>query len=79
MTSWVESRPPTGTRWLLPLLFALQRDYGRGFAEKSLRRMVQFAECLPDSEIVATLSRQREPHARPNRAFQGRRGDARSW
>jgi hypothetical protein len=33
-------------------------DYGRGFAEKNLRRMVQFAEAFSDSEIVATLSRQ---------------------
>ena len=37
---------------------ALEADYGRGFAEKNLRRMVQFAEAFPDAEIVATLSRQ---------------------
>lgn len=33
-------------------------DYGRGFEEKSLRRMVQFAEVYPDEEIVASLIRQ---------------------
>jgi len=33
-------------------------EYGKGFAEKSLRRMVQFAEVFPDEAIVATLSRQ---------------------
>jgi predicted nuclease of restriction endonuclease-like (RecB) superfamily len=32
--------------------------YGRGFAEKSLRRMIQFADLFPDPEIVAALSRQ---------------------
>ena len=33
-------------------------DYGRGYSEKNLRRMVQFAERFPEQEIVATLSRQ---------------------
>jgi len=33
-------------------------DYGNGFSEKSLRRMIQFAEVFPEEEIVATLSRQ---------------------
>lgn len=36
----------------------LAHEYGRGFAEKSLRRMVQFADVFPDEQIVATLSRQ---------------------
>jgi predicted nuclease of restriction endonuclease-like (RecB) superfamily len=36
----------------------LTADYGRGFAEKSLRRMVQFARAFADREIVAALSRQ---------------------
>ena len=36
----------------------LTRDYGGGFAEKSLRRMVQFAAIFPEEPIVATLSRQ---------------------
>jgi predicted nuclease of restriction endonuclease-like (RecB) superfamily len=36
----------------------LVEAYGRGFAEKNLRRMVQFANSFPDAEIVAALSRQ---------------------
>ena len=36
----------------------LEVRYGRGFGEKNLRRMVQFATVFPDPEIVATLSRQ---------------------
>jgi hypothetical protein len=36
----------------------LTADFGRGFAEKSLRRMIQFADIFPDLEIVAALSRQ---------------------
>src|SRR4029077_12306141 len=35
----------------------LTADFGRGFAEKNLRRMVQFAETFPDRQIVVTLSR----------------------
>jgi hypothetical protein len=33
----------------------LQAEYGRAFSEKSLRRMIQFAEVFPDGAIVATL------------------------
>ncbi len=33
-------------------------EYGRGFAEKNLRRMVKFSGVFPDEQIVATLSRQ---------------------
>ena len=36
----------------------LTAEYGRGYTEKGLRRMIQFAETFPDMEIVATLSRQ---------------------
>ena len=36
----------------------LTLEYGRGFGEKNLRRMVQFAEAFPDREIVAALRRQ---------------------
>jgi predicted nuclease of restriction endonuclease-like (RecB) superfamily len=47
-----------GERIIVELARTLEADYGRGFAEKNLRRMVQFAEAFSDSEIVATLSRQ---------------------
>src|SRR5699024_4515459 len=44
---------------ILPTLAAqLVRDYGRSFADKNLRRMVQFATIFPDESIVVTLSRQ---------------------
>src|SRR5580658_715961 len=33
-------------------------EYGRGYSDKNLRRMVQFAEAFPEEEIVVTLSRQ---------------------
>ena len=36
----------------------LEARYGRGFGEKNLRRMVQFATVFPEAEIVATLRRQ---------------------
>src|SRR5689334_7324266 len=36
----------------------LEARHGRGFGEKNLRRMVQFATGFPDGAIVATLSRQ---------------------
>lgn len=36
----------------------LTTEYGRGFAEKNVRRMMQFAEVFPCVEIVAALPRQ---------------------
>ncbi|MGA8095900.1 MAG: DUF1016 N-terminal domain-containing protein [Steroidobacteraceae bacterium] len=36
----------------------LEARQGRGFGEKNLRRMVQFAELFPSAEIVAALLRQ---------------------
>lgn len=36
----------------------LEAHHGRGFGEKNLRRMVQFAEVFPNAEIVAALLRQ---------------------
>jgi len=33
-------------------------QYGKGFSEKSLRRMIQFGEVFPDQQIVASLLRQ---------------------
>ena len=36
----------------------LVEKYGRGFAKKNLRRMVRFAHAFPDTQIVASLSRQ---------------------
>ncbi len=36
----------------------LTAEFGPGYTEKSLRRMIQFAETFPDPEIVAALSRE---------------------
>ncbi len=36
----------------------LTQEYGRSFAEKNLRRMLQFAQTFPDEAIVAALRRQ---------------------
>ncbi len=36
----------------------LSKEFGRGFAEKNLRRMVQFVEAFPNREIVVSLIRQ---------------------
>lgn len=44
---------------ILPTLAAqLVKDYGNGFSEKNLRRMVQFATTFPDEKIVVSLIRQ---------------------
>jgi len=53
-----EERAPYGQE----IVFAVSREltlaYGKGFNEKSLRRMMQLSEAFPDEQIVATLSRQ---------------------
>ena len=36
----------------------LTECYGKGFSEKSLRRMIQFGEVFSDEQIVAPLARQ---------------------
>jgi predicted nuclease of restriction endonuclease-like (RecB) superfamily len=36
----------------------LVAEYGKGFSEKNLRRMIQFAEVFSDQEIVVSLTRQ---------------------
>jgi len=53
-----EKRAGYGEEILQTLSAKLVVEFGSGFAEKSLRRMVQFAEVFPDEKIVATLSRQ---------------------
>lgn len=53
-----EQRAGYGEEIVSTLSLALVAEFGRGFAEKNLRRMVQFAEVFLDREIVVTLSRQ---------------------
>ena len=47
-----------GERIVATLSRQLMAEYGRGYTEKNLWRMVQFAEAFPEQEIVATLWRQ---------------------
>lgn len=51
-------RAAYGAQIVATLSRQLVLEYGRGFAEKNLRRMVQFAQAFPDEQIVATLWRQ---------------------
>ena len=51
-------RADYGKKIVATLSRQLVSRFGTGFSEKSLRRMMQFAEVFPDREIVATLWRQ---------------------
>jgi predicted nuclease of restriction endonuclease-like (RecB) superfamily len=51
-------RAEYGKAVMASLSVSLAAEFGRGFEEKNLRRMVQFAEAFPDESIVATLWRQ---------------------
>ena len=53
-----ERRADYGAEIVRRLSAQLELEFGRGFGEKNLHRMVQFAEAFPDPQIVATLSRQ---------------------
>ncbi|WP_199789712.1 PDDEXK nuclease domain-containing protein [Sorangium cellulosum] len=52
-----ERRAEYGAEIVAALGRQLEARFGRGFGEKNLRRMVQFAEAFPDAEIVAALRR----------------------
>ena len=42
---------------ILPTLSAiLVPEYGQGFSERNLARMIRFAECFPDRDVVGALS-----------------------
>ena len=53
-----EKRAEYGQKIVAALGRQLEVEFGRGFAEKNLRRMVQFAEVFPAEKIVAALRRQ---------------------
>ena len=53
-----EKRAKYGDKVIATLSRRLEVEFGRGFAEKNLRRMMQFAELFPDEKIVAALLRQ---------------------
>ena len=52
------ARAAYGKELVATLAQELTRAYGGGFAEKNLRRMMQFAEVFPDEQIVVSLIRQ---------------------
>jgi hypothetical protein len=51
-------RATYGEEIIASLSRQLEAEYGSGFAEKNLRRMVQFAEVFSDEQIVVSLIRQ---------------------
>lgn len=51
-----DKRAEYGTQIIKQLAAQLCQQYGRGFDERSLFRMVRFARQFPDKEIMATLS-----------------------
>jgi hypothetical protein len=53
-----EERAEYGKQIVQTLSAQLVIEYGPGFSEKSLRRMIQFAEVFPEQKIVASLMRQ---------------------
>ncbi len=53
-----EKRASYGKEIVASLSRQLSLEYGGGFAEKYLRKMIQFAEVFPDEQIVASLMRQ---------------------
>jgi len=42
----------------MSMALQLTENYGNGYSEKNIRRMMQFAETFPDEAIVASLMRQ---------------------
>jgi predicted nuclease of restriction endonuclease-like (RecB) superfamily len=53
-----EKRAAYGKEIIAALGRQLESEFGRGFGEKNLHRMVQFAEVFPDEKIIAALRRQ---------------------
>ncbi len=53
-----KKRADYGQRIVASLGRQLGSEFGNGFGEKNLRRMIQFAEAFPDEKIVAALRRQ---------------------
>ena len=53
-----EKRAEYGAEIVSALGRQLEAEFGRGFGEKNLRRMIQFAEVFPDERIVVSLLRQ---------------------
>lgn len=54
----LEERAEYGQEIVVSLARQLTAEYGRGFEEKNLRRMIQFAEVFQQEEIVVSLIRE---------------------
>lgn len=53
-----EKRAEYGQKIVAALGRQLEKEFGRGFSEKTLRHMLRFAEVFPDPQIVSALRRQ---------------------
>lgn len=53
-----DGRAQYGAAILKQLAERLTREYGNGFSHSSLTRMAKFYSCIPEQEIVVTLSQQ---------------------
>jgi predicted nuclease of restriction endonuclease-like (RecB) superfamily len=53
-----DKRAEYGKQIVSTISMQLERKYGRNFAEKNVRRMMQFADKFPDEQIVVPLARQ---------------------
>lgn len=51
-------RADYGSQIVVSLARQLEQEYGNGFSEKNLRRMIQFADIFPDESNVVSLIRQ---------------------
>lgn len=51
-------RAEYGKEIVVSLSRQLELEYGKGFSEKNIRRMIQFSEVFPNEEIVVSLVRQ---------------------
>jgi predicted nuclease of restriction endonuclease-like (RecB) superfamily len=54
----MEQRSEYGEKIVATLSQQLSKEFGRGFTQSALFRMIKFYELFPDNEIVATLSPQ---------------------
>ncbi|MCP5162666.1 MAG: DUF1016 domain-containing protein [Hahellaceae bacterium] len=53
-----DQRADYGSQIVVSLARQLEQEYGSGFSEKNLRRMIQFADIFPDESNVVSLIRQ---------------------
>lgn len=53
-----DERAEYGKKIVATLWRQLTADYGKGFLEKNLHRMIQFAEVFPDHQVILSLTRQ---------------------